>query len=193
ASWAERRRQRACGETSLSPPPRGEASRAVAAVDARALAAEQASGRLSERLDHLERVLADSALGQMTRERLQHEMTAVAKTHNQELRGHLKEWQCTLERDLTAAQKRASTELRVEVRTAIRNEAAAVAALDEQLWLTDQRLGQRIDQLTHAGTPLGLEDTPAAGASSPEGGEERRGGCGGPPTPSGAVGVVSRP
>jgi len=32
----------------------------------------------------------------------------------------------------------------------LKSEAAAIAALDEQLWLTDQRLGQRIDQLAHS-------------------------------------------
>merc|ERR1712228_636265 len=37
-----------------------------------------------------------------------------------------------------------------ELASAMRNEAAAVAALDEQLWLTDQRLGQRIDELARA-------------------------------------------
>merc|ERR1712228_722228 len=36
-----------------------------------------------------------------------------------------------------------------ELASAMRNEAAAVATLDEQLWLTDQRLGQRIDELAH--------------------------------------------
>eukprot|EP00927_Polykrikos_kofoidii_P077118 TRINITY_DN7409_c0_g1_i1.p1 TRINITY_DN7409_c0_g1~~TRINITY_DN7409_c0_g1_i1.p1 ORF type:complete len:1487 (-),score=348.93 TRINITY_DN7409_c0_g1_i1:36-4496(-) len=55
--------------------------------------------------------------------------------------------QTELEREISAAQKRAVGELRVEVRTALRNEAATVAALDEQVWLTDQRLGQRIDEV----------------------------------------------
>merc|ERR1712232_851013 len=32
----------------------------------------------------------------------------------------------------------------------LKSEAAAIAALDEQLWLTDQRLGQRVDELQHA-------------------------------------------
>merc|ERR1712217_709630 len=54
-----------------------------------------------------------------------------------------------MEEELTSLQRRSASELRVEVRTAIRNEAAAVAALDEQLWLTDQRLGERIDELMH--------------------------------------------
>merc|ERR1712087_665493 len=57
-----------------------------------------------------------------------------------------------MEDELTSLHRRSASELRVEVRTAIRNEAAAVAALDEQLWLTDQRLGSRIDELMHVHT-----------------------------------------
>lgn len=49
-----------------------------------------------------------------------------------------------------ARQKKAASELRMEVRAALRNEATAVAQLDEQLWLTDQRLGQRIDKVMHS-------------------------------------------
>merc|ERR1719478_936288 len=55
-----------------------------------------------------------------------------------------------LQADLVAVAKRLVAELRAETTAAFRSEAAAVAALDEQLWLTDQRLGQRIDELTHA-------------------------------------------
>lgn len=46
--------------------------------------------------------------------------------------------------------QRLIAELRAETSSAFRSEAAAVAALDEQLWLTDQRLGQRIDELVHS-------------------------------------------
>jgi len=49
--------------------------------------------------------------------------------------------------EVTAAQKKTTAELRLELRSSLRSEAAAVAALDEQLWLTDQRLGQRIEEL----------------------------------------------
>ncbi|CAE8721132.1 unnamed protein product [Polarella glacialis] len=66
------------------------------------------------------------------------------------MHSELESWQSGIEQDLSALQRRSAAELRVEVRTAIRNEAAAVAALDEQLWLTDQRLGQRIDDLEQA-------------------------------------------
>mmetsp|Transcript_54488 Transcript_54488/g.129898 ORF Transcript_54488/g.129898 Transcript_54488/m.129898 type:complete len:449 (-) Transcript_54488:177-1523(-) len=43
--------------------------------------------------------------------------------------------------------KQEITELRAEMTAAFQREAAAVVALDEQVWLTDQRLGQRIDEL----------------------------------------------
>merc|ERR1711957_979776 len=46
-------------------------------------------------------------------------------------------------------QRRIVAELRLETAAALRSEASAVAALDEQLWLTDQRLGQRIDEPAH--------------------------------------------
>merc|ERR1719265_1845123 len=49
--------------------------------------------------------------------------------------------------ELLASQQRAINELRNETMAACRAEAAARAALDEQLWLTDQRLTQRINEL----------------------------------------------
>merc|ERR1719271_2411241 len=55
-----------------------------------------------------------------------------------------------LMKELAKQQQRLIAELRAETNTAFRSEAAAVAALDEQLWLTDQRLGQRIDELAHS-------------------------------------------
>merc|ERR1712048_31072 len=44
-------------------------------------------------------------------------------------------------------QQQLMADLRAETATLLRNEASAVAVLDEQLWVTDQRLGQRIDDL----------------------------------------------
>merc|ERR1712118_104193 len=52
--------------------------------------------------------------------------------------------------DIAKQQQRLVSELRGEITTAFKSEAAAIAALDEQLWLTDQRLGQRIDDVAHA-------------------------------------------
>lgn len=58
--------------------------------------------------------------------------------------------QFNLKEELVTLQKRLVAELRAETTAAFRSESASVAALDEQLWLTDQRLGQRIDELAHA-------------------------------------------
>jgi hypothetical protein len=40
--------------------------------------------------------------------------------------------------------------LHLEMKEALTSEAAIASALDEQLWITDQRLGQRIDELAHS-------------------------------------------
>merc|ERR1712039_372327 len=45
---------------------------------------------------------------------------------------------------------RLSLELKDEVRSMFKKEQRNIVALDEQLWVTDQRLGQRIDELFQA-------------------------------------------
>jgi len=45
--------------------------------------------------------------------------------------------------------RRLTAEMRGEIRAAMKADQNQIAALDEQLWLTDQRLGQRIDELAH--------------------------------------------
>mmetsp|Transcript_76174 Transcript_76174/g.134854 ORF Transcript_76174/g.134854 Transcript_76174/m.134854 type:complete len:644 (-) Transcript_76174:111-2042(-) len=67
-----------------------------------------------------------------------------------ELRFAFEEAQKSLSGEMLKHQQRLVSDLRAETSTAFRSEAAAVAALDEQLWLTDQRLGQRIDELAHS-------------------------------------------
>mmetsp|Transcript_44354 Transcript_44354/g.105013 ORF Transcript_44354/g.105013 Transcript_44354/m.105013 type:complete len:378 (+) Transcript_44354:94-1227(+) len=47
-----------------------------------------------------------------------------------------------------SAQEKLIADLRAEIAVAFRDEAATVAALDEQIWMTDRRLGQRIEALT---------------------------------------------
>lgn len=83
------------------------------------------------------------------------------------LREDFELWQGSLEQDVAALQRKGAAELRVEVRTAIRNEAAAVAALDEQLWLTDQRLGGRINELEQTIMSGGAISPPPAGSTPP--------------------------
>jgi len=51
--------------------------------------------------------------------------------------------------DQLAVLKTKSAELKAELKSSMKQEQANLAALDEQLWLTDQRLGQRLDELCH--------------------------------------------
>jgi len=67
----------------------------------------------------------------------------------EELKRQAHESQIKFSEELTALQQKLVGELRAEMAAAFRSEAATVAALDEQIWLTDQRLGQRIDELAH--------------------------------------------
>merc|ERR1719167_1731144 len=53
----------------------------------------------------------------------------------------------TMCEDVSERQQRLVTELRNEMVQALSRESAAIGALDEQLWVTDRRLGQRIDEL----------------------------------------------
>lgn len=68
----------------------------------------------------------------------------------EELRTGFERFQKNLSDELLAHQVRLVSELRAETTKAFSNEAKAVTALDEQLWLTDQRLGQRIDKIEKA-------------------------------------------
>eukprot|EP00929_Paragymnodinium_shiwhaense_P025853 TRINITY_DN1553_c0_g5_i1.p1 TRINITY_DN1553_c0_g5~~TRINITY_DN1553_c0_g5_i1.p1 ORF type:complete len:369 (+),score=115.15 TRINITY_DN1553_c0_g5_i1:88-1194(+) len=64
-----------------------------------------------------------------------------------EIKGYVDKSHSKLTEELTLKQERVCTELRSEFQTALRSEVASIMALDEQLWLTDQRLSQRIDEL----------------------------------------------
>lgn len=81
-----------------------------------------------------------------------------------ELEQRIELWQAALQKEIAAQQKRLVTELRGEIKSGLRSETSNLAALDEQLWSTDQRLGQRIDELAHrislALEQLGLEHPP---------------------------------
>jgi len=67
---------------------------------------------------------------------------------------------------LTQSQEQSIEDLRAEVAAAFREEAQTVAALDEQIWLTDRRLGHRIEALTdmlQGRSPRSLKDDALAG------------------------------
>jgi len=65
------------------------------------------------------------------------------------LEKRLEVWQVALEQELSNMNRRAASEIRAETRKALHAEAAAVAALDEQLWLTDKKLSRRIEEVVH--------------------------------------------
>lgn len=115
---------------------------------------------------------------------------AEARIHNsqQELQQRLTVWQEELETNLTreletlsaargdlkqcfedfaAEQRRSVAELRLESRAGIRSEASSLAALDEQLWLTDERLGRRIDELTSRFLPSQASSMAVAVGAAP--------------------------
>ncbi|CAE7269673.1 unnamed protein product [Symbiodinium natans] len=69
---------------------------------------------------------------------------------HQDAKTCIQEAQVRLSEDVVALQQRLVAELRAETTAAINRESAALAALDEQLWITDQRLGQRIDDLAQS-------------------------------------------
>lgn len=93
-------------------------------------------------------------------ERLQVELATIAATRdsyefrlretNEEFRKSMDAWMSNNQEELAALQRRLAAEMRAEIRSSLKSEQSAIAAIDEQLWLTDQRLGQRIDEVAHA-------------------------------------------
>merc|ERR550532_3759829 len=57
----------------------------------------------------------------------------------------------SLREEFLSQLKKLGVELRAEIKASTKQEQISVAALDEQLWRTDQRLGQRIDELFQQG------------------------------------------
>eukprot|EP00435_Cladocopium_sp_Y103_P048094 s435_g14.t1 len=74
-------------------------------------------------------------------------LESLRKECHEDAKGYCQDVQARLSDDLVAMQQRLVSELRAETTLALNRESAAIAALDEQLWITDQRLGQRIDDL----------------------------------------------
>lgn len=100
--------------------------------------------RLENRLGALRAELEDRIEGQ-----LKLCLEAIRLECRQTTKGHVEELQARVGEDIASLQQRLMMQLRAEVAGAIGRESAAIAALDEQLWITDQRLGQRIDELAH--------------------------------------------
>merc|ERR1712087_211405 len=82
-----------------------------------------------------------------------------ARADCEEIRSQVRAAEAALRQEVASVRQALSGELA----SAMRNEAAAVAALDEQLWLTDQRLGQRIDELARVQRERYVSSTAGSG------------------------------
>lgn len=90
------------------------------------------------------------------------------RDNQEDLRKALEACQAAVQEEPSSSQhRRASAELRAEVRALAKSEQAAIAALYEQLWVTDNRLGRRIDELAQvAGCSAAGSRTPAMATPS---------------------------
>jgi len=100
--------------------------------------------RLEDQLTGLRADLEERIFGQ-----LKIQLDACRLECQEGARGQLEDLRLRLSEHVHAAQALLVKELRAETLAALNREAASIAALDEQLWITDQRLGQRIDELAH--------------------------------------------
>lgn len=124
----------------------------------------EVSHQLSEMENRFERLQVELATVGATRESYEFRV----RESQEELRNRLDSWQrelatlnqrmsseaeglrSGLQDELASLQRQLGAELRAEARALLKQEQHSIAALDEQLWLTDQRLGQRIDELVQA-------------------------------------------
>lgn len=65
-------------------------------------------------------------------------------------RDEVESWQGNFREEVETLQRKLAADIRGEVRALLKTDQNAIAMLDEQLWLTDQRLGQRIDELVQS-------------------------------------------
>merc|ERR1740123_2385248 len=108
--------------------------------------AAAASGHRAEAEGPIERLQVELTTAIATRDSFEFRI----KEGQDELRRLVECFQAKVPEELADLQRRMLQEVRGEVRAMISNERHAIAAIDEQLWLTDQRLGQRIDEIAHA-------------------------------------------
>merc|ERR1719487_1996609 len=94
----------------------------------------QCSKQLQSTFERVEKLQVDFATVTATRDAFEFRH----REGLEELRKALEHGQGAFQDDLQAQLKRWSSELRAEIRAALKSEENAIAALDEQLWLTDQ-------------------------------------------------------
>ena len=136
---------------------------AVALRDEGASSSSELSRKLADMGSRLDQMEVEQTSARATREMFEYRMRdATTETKqsvdvlqselnglSQKLSSEVTEWRERLREELLASQRKLTGEVR-EARSLFKEEQNAIAALDEQLWLTDQRLGQRIDEILQA-------------------------------------------
>ena len=108
------------------------------------LEVEQTSARATREMFEY-RIREQSAETKQSVDVLQAQVSSLSR----ELSSEVAEGRERIREELLASQRKLTGEVR-EARSLFKEEQNAIAALDEQLWLTDQRLGQRIDEILQA-------------------------------------------
>ena len=136
---------------------------AVALRDEGASSSSELSRKLAEMGSRLDQMEVEQTTARATREMFEYRVrdaTTETKqsvdllqtemnTLSHKLASEVSEWRERLREEIAATQRKLTGEVR-EARSLFKEEQNAIAALDEQLWLTDQRLGQRIDEILQA-------------------------------------------
>jgi len=90
---------------------------------------------------------AEASRGNNLSELHMHAFEKRVQEGQQGLMDKVEAWQTLLDKELANQHQRLAAELHTEINSAVQHEYATATALDEQMWLTDQRLGQRIDEV----------------------------------------------
>lgn len=131
--------------------------------DEGASSSSELSKRFTELGSRLEQLEVEQTSARATREMFEYRMReqsaetkqsvdvlqAQVSTLGRDLSSEVQENKERIREELLAGQRKLTGEVR-EARSLFKEEQNAIAALDEQLWLTDQRLGQRIDEILQA-------------------------------------------
>lgn len=138
----------------------GSEQHRLAALEREVMAKESMRGdiesRLESRLDQAARTSESQVESKLLRHKSAYEeflrssLETLKRDMQQETKSRIESSQARLGEELVSLQQRLIAELRAETTAALNRESSAIAGLDQQLWITDQRLGQEIAELRHS-------------------------------------------
>jgi len=119
---------------------RDEGESEILRLEAQATAASRAD--IEERLERLRSELSNAT-------RSLHEFERRLDYNQRQLKDHVQAWSADLKQEIGTSNT-LWQEIRSEISAEMRKQREAVSALDEQLWVSDKRLGARIDELSQS-------------------------------------------